>query len=107
MAIEIIEFKERESGVLKGHLKVRLTKIGLEIYGVALFDKGAGKWISLPRKDYTKKDGTKGWNDILKFTDFDVFKQFQAEVLAALDEFQKREPPAEPEKDEESELIPF
>jgi hypothetical protein len=104
MAIEILEFKEREGGVLKGHLKVRLTKIGLEIYGVALFDKGAGKWISLPRKDYTKKDGTKGWNDILKFTDFDVFKQFQAEVLAALDEYLKKGP--EPEKEEDTD-VPF
>jgi hypothetical protein len=46
----------------------------------------------LPRKDYIKKDGTKGWNDILKFTDFDVFKKFQAEVLEALDEYMKKTP---------------
>ncbi len=104
MAVEIIEFKERDNGgVLKGHLKVRLTKIGIEIYGVALFDKGAGRWISLPRKDYTKKDGTKGWNDIIKFIDFDVFKQFQQEVIAALDEYQKREPAPAKEDDD----VPF
>lgn len=103
MAVEILEFRERDgSGVLKGHLKVRLTKIGIEIYGVALFDKGAGRWISLPRKDYIKKDGTKGWNDILKFTDFDVFKQFQSEVLAALDEFQNAKPELPVEDD-----VPF
>jgi len=93
MSVEILEFRERnDGGVLKGHLKVRLSKIGLEIYGVALFDKGAGRWVGLPRKDYIKKDGTKGWNDILKFTDFDVFKKFQAEVLEALDEYMKKTP---------------
>ena len=104
--IEILEFKPYTGSALslKGHLKISLTKIGMEISGVALFDKGAGRWVSMPRSEYIKRDGTKGWNDILRFTDIEIFRQFQHELLAALDEYQKRG--LDPEKEEDAD-VPF
>lgn len=85
--IEILGFKERVSGALQGFVKVRLPSIGLEIDGISYFVKGGAKSISLPRKDYLKRDGSKGWNDILRFTELETFKKFQQEVISSLDKF--------------------
>jgi hypothetical protein len=105
MAIEILEFRSIDKGgALVGSLTVKLVKIGMEIRNVTLFSKGGARWINLPQKEYTKKDGTRGYQELVRFTEKTVQEQFKDEVLAALDEYQNADP--EPEKLDDGD-IPF
>ena len=92
MAIDILEFRSVSKGYLLGFLTVRLLTIGMEIRDIALFEKGGGKWVNLPRKEYQKKDGTKGWTELVRFTERTTHEKFQTEVLKALDEYLKKTP---------------
>jgi hypothetical protein len=92
MAIEILEFRPVAKGYLQGFITVKIPKIGMEIRDIALFEKGGGKWVNLPRREYDKKDGTKGWTELVRFTERTIHEKFQQEVLEALEEHLKKDP---------------
>ena len=85
MAVEILEFRPVSKGYLLGFVTVKLLTMGMEIRDIALFEKGGGKWVNLPRKEYQKRDGTKGWTELMRFTERSTHEKFQQEVLDALE----------------------
>jgi hypothetical protein len=100
--VEIVEYrKHNKESTLCGWITVKMPKTQLEINGISHFVKGGAEWIQLPRKDYLKKDGSKGYNEIIRFTERSYHDAFQKEVLEALSVFIKKDEPA---KDED---VPF
>lgn len=58
---------------------------GMVVHESALIVKGDSRWIALPRQKFTKRDGTAGYNDIIQFASAEIAKNFQRQVLEALD----------------------
>ena len=102
MGIDIVDFRKREKNTLRGFLTVRLTKVGLEIRDCNVHHKDGKRWIGLPARQYTDKNGEERWALINYFYDDGRFHQFTKATLKALDEHLKTEAP--PEKSDD---IPF
>lgn len=95
MAIEIISFRKLEKNTLRGFLTVRLTNVGLEIRDCTVHEKASKRWIVLPARQYTDKDGEERWALINYFYDDGRFHQFTKVTLKALDKFLATEQPPE------------
>lgn len=91
MQIEILEFREIEKNTLRGFLTLRIADIGLEIRDCPVHEKGDKRWVGLPARPFTGKDGTQQWQMILKFDEGEPYWTFQNAVLEALE---KRKPAA-------------
>jgi len=88
MAIDVTEFREHESGTLRGFLTIRMSQIGLEIRGVGLHEKGGSRWFSMPSKPFRKKDGSQGFSNMIEFYDKSREAQFRKAALDALDRYE-------------------
>jgi hypothetical protein len=55
------------------------------IRGLSLHVKNTSRWVGLPSKEFTKKDGGKGFTPILEFRDHAAQDKFRDLILAALD----------------------
>lgn len=91
MNIEIIGFAPCTKNTLQGFLAIRLIETGLEIRDIALHRKDGNRWLQLPAKPYTKKNGRQGWTYILNFHEKKHFTIFQEVVLKALDALQHQD----------------
>ena len=85
MAIEIVDFRPMDKNTLRGFVTIRMTQIGLEIRDVALHEKNGQRWIQLPSRPYTGRDGTTKYSYILDFYDKPMRDRFTAAVLKALE----------------------
>jgi hypothetical protein len=54
---------------------------GLKINGVMMFEKDGGRWIGFPSKEWTKRDGTRGFSPFIEFASPEARERFQAQVL--------------------------
>jgi hypothetical protein len=57
------------------------TPSGLIVRGAMLFEKNGKRWVGFPSKEWTKQDGTKGYNPLLEFASREISDKFQAAVL--------------------------
>jgi hypothetical protein len=57
------------------------TRSGLIVRGAMLFEKNGKRWVGFPSKEWTKQDGTKGYNPLLEFASREISDKFQAAVL--------------------------
>ena len=56
---------------------------GLKINGVMLFEKDGGRWIGFPSKEWTKRDGAKGFSPFIEFASSEARERFQGQVPAS------------------------
>jgi DNA-binding cell septation regulator SpoVG len=104
-ALKITNFRPHEKGSLKAFFSVTLPS-GLVIHEVKLFEKESGnRWLGLPSRRFTGKDGTASYTPILEFRDRESCDAFRDAVLTALEAIQPaRKPPQTAIPDDE---IPF
>ncbi|MDP2652201.1 MAG: hypothetical protein Q8O94_03625 [bacterium] len=99
MSIKILEYKEVNKGALVGSLSVYVEKMKLEIRNITVFNKGGKRWIAMPSRAF-EADGKQCYYAFIKFPDRAISDAFQAQVLAALDEYLAVSPPLPTECDD-------
>jgi hypothetical protein len=75
-SVKIENFKPHVKNSLFGFVDVRLPS-GLTICGVTLHRKDGSRWCGMPRREYLKDDGTKGWLPVVKFASRHVARRFR------------------------------
>jgi len=92
MAIECIDYREHISGALQGFATIWVPKMGLEIQGISLFSKEGRRWVSMPSKEYTNKEGEKKYSPIVSFRDKKHHSLFGEACLEAIDKWKEARP---------------
>jgi len=77
-------WKPFQKGAMRGSFSVRLPS-GLIVHDIALFEKGASRWIAMPRQRYKSKDGQESFAAIIEFATSRAADAFRHEAVAALD----------------------
>ena len=90
MAIELVSFRKYQKNTLQGFASFLLSEVGLEIRDCSVHQKDGKRWIGLPSKPYTDKDGSEKYSYVVKFVEKDKYYSFQKHALAALDDFLKK-----------------
>lgn len=66
------------------------------LHEVAIFEKGANRWISMPSRQY-EKDGEKKYIELITFDSDGVKKRFRDQIMVAVDKFLHENPDCKPE----------
>ena len=87
MRVEIVNFRPHLKNSLQGFVSIFFPTVGLEIRDCTFHKLNDKRWIALPAKPYTTKDGKTSWAYIIAFPDRKVYGDFQEQALEALDKF--------------------
>lgn len=101
MKIEVKNFRTFEKGPLKGFLDIYIHDLDWTIKSCSLFDQGGNKWVSMPSKQYTDKDGAKKYDPIIWMSK-EKLTEFSQKTLKALEIYSNQ-----PKIDSKDEDIPF
>jgi DNA-binding cell septation regulator SpoVG len=82
--ITITNYKAHQKGSLSAFFSVMLPS-GLIVHECKLFEKENRRWIGLPSRPFTGKDGNTGYAAILEFVNRDTAEGFREAVLRAID----------------------
>lgn len=78
--MDIINFKEINKGCLQAKFDVSIAEWGLVIREVTLFEKEGRKWLGMPNRQYTSKEGQSKSFDLV-FFDKNTRPKFQKAVI--------------------------
>jgi hypothetical protein len=87
--IRCLDFRPHERSTLRGFCALELPAGGLVVKDVSLHERNGERWLSLPARSYTDKDGNRQFADIITFANADAKRSFQAAALAAVDAYLK------------------
>ncbi len=88
--IECLKLQIVNKGSLLGFCDLSIPQLGLEIFNIALFQKGPQRWLSFPSKEY-EKDGQKKYMPYLRFKKKESMENFSKQVFDVLNpEIQKQ-----------------
>jgi expansin (peptidoglycan-binding protein) len=90
--IECFGYKRIQKGILEGFANITVQKWGIDIYGVAVFNDGAKKWCSLPKKEYKDPEGKTKYSNIIKFKDTSIETKFLQKVMEAINKYNNEMP---------------
>ena len=88
MEIEITNFRAYQKNTLQGFIDLVVTPPGIEIREATLHEKGGKRWIGLPAKPYTDREGKEAWSKIVAFPENADYSAFQQAALTAVDAYQ-------------------
>lgn len=107
MSIECMNYKAVNKGSLIGFADFFIPKMGLEIYGCAMFQKDGRRWINFPQKEVTDDMGVKKYFSHIRFKEKSHMDAFSKAAIEAIEKWcaanQKQDMPAV----EDDEPIPF
>ena len=103
MSWKIKDFKEYESGQLKGFFTLEAGI--LEIRGCKCLDGEWGLWVSFPGEKYEDKEGKDQYNPYVKIPDKEKYKDFQKWAQVELEKIVGVEP--DPDRGTEKDDISF
>jgi hypothetical protein len=86
MAIRITKFREHKEGTLVGFVNILLTSLGLEFKDAAIHKKDRPRWLSIRCKSRRNQQRAARLSRYFRF-DEGAYGAFEAEILAALDEY--------------------
>jgi hypothetical protein len=86
--IVVVDWKPYEKGYLRGFLDISLART-LRLNGLKLFEKEGRRWINWPSKEYSKKDGSKGYAPVVEFDSEEIERAHNTAVVSALDRYFK------------------
>ncbi len=69
----------------------RMTNIALEILDCPVHEKNGERWLQMPSRPYTDKEGETKYAYIIKFYEKERWHQFQESALSALDKYLEQE----------------
>ena len=81
------KFKPHVSGMLIGFADFFIDKWRVELHGCGVFQKGQGKWVMMPSREWKKEDGETGYTPIMSFPEEAHQKEFRRKLLAAYTAF--------------------
>lgn len=79
----ILSFRTHEQKTLRGFLTVELPS-GLVLHDCTVHERDGSRWVGLPRKSYTDRDGAEQWQPVVEIPDRARRDRFSEQVLAAL-----------------------
>src|SRR5262249_32469909 len=80
----VSDFKQHSKGTLQGFFTATLPS-GMVVHGLMLHKRDGQRWVGLPGREYTDKNGQRQFNRIIEFASRTTSDRFQAEILAAVD----------------------
>jgi DNA-binding cell septation regulator SpoVG len=83
-SVTITNFKPYKKGSLAAFFSVTLPS-GLIIHECRMFEKESRRWIGLPSRPFTGKDGSTAYAPILEFTSRQGSEHLREAVLRAVD----------------------
>lgn len=83
-SLRIVSFRRYEQRTLRGYLSVELPS-GLVLHDCTVHEREGSRWVGLPRKSYTDRDGAEQWQAVVEIPDRARRDRFSEQVLAALD----------------------
>jgi hypothetical protein len=90
MPLSIRNLKRFEKNTRRGFFDLELAS-GMVLCGCTLHERGDSRWVGLPAKPYTDKDGKQTWSKIVDFIDNDHARRFQDAVRPVVIEAFERE----------------
>jgi DNA-binding cell septation regulator SpoVG len=91
--ITVTNYKAHQKGSLAAFFSVILPS-GFIVHECKLFQKEGRRWIGLPSRPFTGKDGTRAYAPILEFTNREACERFRETVLDAIDAISGEQKPA-------------
>lgn len=85
--IECTKFTSFPKGSFQGYANIYVEKWGVEIIGCSLFMKDGKRWVNLPSKEYTNKEGEKKYQPLFFFKDKSHYETFCNQVKEAIDKY--------------------
>ena len=83
--IEMIRFRKTNKGKILGNMDIFIKSIGMEVFGVTLFQKGSNRWASFPCKA-VERNGEKKYFPHMRFRDNNEKVAFEKAVFALYDQ---------------------
>jgi hypothetical protein len=69
---------------LKATVELTIPKWHLVIRGALWYQKGGHEWVAFPAAEWSDRNGTRKFSNIIEFTDRETAGQFQGAALAAV-----------------------
>jgi len=83
--IECLEYTPKNKGALLGFCNIYVPKMGLEMFGIAIFQKQSGeKWIKLPSRKVEKEGEEPSYVPCIRFRERKHQDAFTTLVLEAV-----------------------
>lgn len=79
----VSDWKPMVKGALRGFFNLELPS-GMVIHNCMLMEKAGTQWVNLPSKEFTKRDGSRGWVPILEIPDRSRRDWFNQQCIRAL-----------------------
>lgn len=89
--MEVLKYRSVDKGNLLGFLNLKVTKWGVALNDLSVFQKNGHRWVNLPSRQY-EQDGEKKFFPYISFETKEMKDAFSKKVLEALDEFSKVQP---------------
>jgi len=70
-------------GSLLGFCDISVPQLGMDLFNIAIFQKGSQRWLSFPSKEY-EKDGEKKYMPYIRFKKKESMDNFTRQVLEAI-----------------------
>jgi hypothetical protein len=85
---EVVEFcPQRKGESLRGFVSLRLPS-GMVLHDCTLHERAGGaRWIGLPARQYTQKDGTTAYQRLVDFASKEAHARFQKLAKDAVDKY--------------------
>ena len=85
-AVAILDWRPYRKNTLLGFARLLLPS-GMILNDVMVHQRGDGRWISLPSREWADVAGAKHFAPIVEFDQRDTLEQFKRAVLIAFDEY--------------------
>ena len=84
--IECLNYSPVNKGCCLGMCELSISKWGVNISGVTLYEKDGRRWVNLPYK-YSVEDGVKKYDKFIKFKSKELEKKFCELAKDAIDRY--------------------
>ena len=84
--LTVSNFRRLDRGALIGVFDVTLIAVGMTIRGAKLFAKDGRRWIGMPDREWTTRDGARRFEPVVEIADRGAADRFRDQVLDALAE---------------------
>lgn len=107
--IKITKYTPVDKGALRGFCSIEVAKWCLAINDLSIFESGGRKWLNFPSKKSDPKDGADkpSYFPYIRFTDKETNERFNSAVIAALDEFIRKNNQDVPQATNHNDTLPF
>lgn len=85
--IQVRRFNKAPSdrGPLVGFADVLIPEWRITIKNIAVFQKGAARWVNMPQRTYTGRDGSTQYEPLMEWSEKSVGNRFRKALLSKLE----------------------